>query len=84
MRTTVNERAYPSESLRRAMGPVGALHLVRTQFMGIPPTGKHTTVAWINITRFDKGKMVESWTNFDAPGLLQQLGVVPTPGQATR
>ncbi len=52
--------------------------------MGILPTGKHATVTWINIARFDKGKMVESWTNFNAPGLLQQLGVVPTPGQATR
>ena len=30
---------------------------------------------------FAKGKVEEDWINFDALGLLQQLGVVPAPGQ---
>ena len=52
-------------------------------FMGIPPTGKHITVTGIVITRFANCKEVEEWANADWLGLLQQLGVVPTAGQAS-
>jgi len=48
--------------------------------MGIPPTGKQAMVTGISITRVASGKVVESWTNFDALGLLQQLGAVPSMG----
>jgi steroid delta-isomerase-like uncharacterized protein len=47
--------------------------------MGIPPTGKQITVTNILITRIANGKIVEQWLNFDALGMLQQLGVVPAP-----
>lgn len=47
--------------------------------MGIPPTGKQAVVTGID--RFANGKAVEAWNNFDALGMLQQLGVVPAPGQ---
>lgn len=53
------------------------------ELMGIPPTGKQATVTGINIERFANGKFVEEWSNFDALGLLQQLGVVTTLGQAS-
>jgi len=46
-------------------------------FMGIPPTGKQAMVTGISIARVADGKFVEGWTNFDALGLLQQLGAVP-------
>lgn len=49
-------------------------------FMGIPPTGKQATVTGITIDRFANGKIVESWYNFDALGLMQHLGVVPSLG----
>ena len=52
-------------------------------FMGIPPTGKHVTVTGIAITRIAHGKVVEEWANADELGLLQQLGVVSAPGQAS-
>lgn len=52
------------------------------EFMGVPPTGKHTTVTAIDINRFAGGKCVEHWLQMDTLGLLQQLGVVPAPGQA--
>ena len=52
-------------------------------FMGIPPTGKQAAVTGITIDRFANGKIVESWYNFDALGLLQQLGVIPAPGPAS-
>ena len=54
----------------------------RGDLMGISPTGKQVTVTGIFITRWANGKAEESWLNFDALGMLQQLGVVPTLGQA--
>ena len=48
---------------------------------GIPATGKRVTVTAMTIDRITDGKVVESWTIFDALGLMQQLGVVPSPGQ---
>jgi len=47
------------------------------EFWGIAPTGKQATVTGITIDRIAEGKIVESWTNWDALGLMQQLGVVP-------
>ena len=42
--------------------------LVRREFEGI--TG-------ITIDRFADGRIVEEWTNFDALGLVQQIGLIP-------
>lgn len=50
---------------------------------GIPPTGKQGTVTGIDIYRFAGGKIEENWSNWDALGLMQQLGVIPAPGQAS-
>lgn len=52
-------------------------------FFNIPPTGKQVTIAGIDIIRLAHGKAVEHWRIFDQLGLLHQLGVVPTPGQAS-
>jgi hypothetical protein len=45
--------------------------------MGIEPTGAHGSVEGITIDRYKGGKLVESWTQFDALGLLKQLGAAP-------
>ena len=50
-------------------------------FMGIPPTGKKATSTAIDINRIVGGKSVEHWLKMDSLGLLQQLGVIPAPGQ---
>ena len=43
-----------------------------------PPTGNRIEVTGITIERFsEEGKIVEDWTNFDALGLMQQLGLIP-------
>jgi steroid delta-isomerase-like uncharacterized protein len=42
-----------------------------------PPTGNRIEVTGITFEQFADGKIVEDWTNFDALGLLQQLGLVP-------
>ena len=47
------------------------------ELFGIAATGKQSTVTGITIDRWLNGKVVESWTNWDTLGLLQQLGVVP-------
>jgi len=44
---------------------------------GIAPTGKQITISGVSIARFANGKMVEGYVNWDALGLMQQLGVVP-------
>jgi steroid delta-isomerase-like uncharacterized protein len=54
----------------------------QSEFQGIPPTGKAVTVTGIAIHRFAGDQIQESWDCYDALSLLQQLGVIPTPGQA--
>jgi steroid delta-isomerase-like uncharacterized protein len=49
---------------------------------GIAPTGKQFTISGVTIVRFSNGKMVEGYVNWDALGLMQQLGVVPQLAQA--
>jgi predicted ester cyclase len=46
-------------------------------FLGIPPTGKQVSVTGIGIDRIENDKFVESWGNFDALGLMQELGAIP-------
>lgn len=43
--------------------------------MGIPATGKKVSWGQIIIARFAGGQIVESWSNEDVLGLMQQLGV---------
>ena len=52
------------------------------EFRGIAPTGRQISVTGIGIFRFSEGKVVESWDNFDQLGMMQQLGVIPTPEQS--
>jgi predicted ester cyclase len=52
-------------------------------FRDIPPTGKPITVMAINIFRIVNGKMLEHWGLSDRLSALQQLGVVPPPGQVS-
>ena len=46
---------------------------------GMPPTGKRIIISGISIDRYEHGKIAESWVNWDFMGMLQQLGVIPTP-----
>jgi len=51
------------------------------EFGGIPPTNKKMTIWGIYIDRIAGGKFVETWERFDTLGMMQQLGLVPTPGK---
>ena len=52
------------------------------ELAGVPATGKQATVVGMGVDRIENGKIVESWGLFDQFGMLQQLGVIPAPGQA--
>jgi len=46
------------------------------ELAGIPRTGRRFSVTGITIARIAHGKITASWNNWDALGLMQQLGVV--------
>ena len=46
----------------------------RGYLFGIAPTNRRVTISGITIDRVVDEKIVETWTNWDLMGLLQQLG----------
>ncbi len=51
----------------------------RGTFLGIPATGRAVSVKGVVIDRIVDGQMTDSRILMDSLGLLQQLGVVPSP-----
>jgi steroid delta-isomerase-like uncharacterized protein len=49
---------------------------------GVAPTGRQVTVTGISICRLSGDKIREEIANWDALGLMQQLGAVTLPGKA--
>jgi steroid delta-isomerase-like uncharacterized protein len=47
-------------------------------YLGLGPTGERIGLEGITIIRFHGGRIAEQWTQYDALGLLRQLGVIPT------
>ena len=45
--------------------------------MNIPRTGRQVRLKGVDILRVEGGRIVERWGEFDALGMLQQLGVLP-------
>ena len=54
----------------------------KAELMGIAATGKKVSVTGISIIRIANGKIAEEWLNWDALGMMQQLGAVAQVGQA--
>ena len=54
------------------------------ELAGIPATGKPATVTGIAVDRIANGMIAESWGLFDQFGMMQQLGVIPTPELAAK
>jgi len=48
-----------------------------------PATGKQVTMTGIVIARLANDKFVEIWHQVDWLGVLQQLDLIPAPGQAS-
>ena len=51
------------------------------ELMGVAPTGNQVRITGITINRVSGGKIVESWTNYDALGMMQEIGAIPKRGQ---
>jgi steroid delta-isomerase-like uncharacterized protein len=52
------------------------------EMMGIAPTGNQVRVDGMTISRIEDGKIVEEWEIYDALGMMQQLGAIPSPEEA--
>ena len=48
------------------------------EYLGIAPTNKEIVTTGIFIHRVENGKLVDRWTGFDALGMMQQLGAIPS------
>ena len=51
------------------------------ELFGIPPTGNRLSVKSIAVERVSDGQIREHWRVSDELGMMQQLGVIPEPGQ---
>jgi steroid delta-isomerase-like uncharacterized protein len=47
--------------------------------VGVPPTGKRYEVQHIHWFKLRDGKIIAHWANRDDVGMMQQLGLLPTP-----
>jgi steroid delta-isomerase-like uncharacterized protein len=50
------------------------------EFFGVAGTGERITMSGNSIDRFEDGKMVEEWPEYDLLGVMRQIGAVPVPG----
>jgi steroid delta-isomerase-like uncharacterized protein len=65
----------------KVVGRVTVTGTNKGDFMGMPATGKSVNIQIIDIIRFgDDGLAHEHWGVADVMAMMQQLGVVPTPG----
>ena len=51
------------------------------ELLGVHPSGNRVELTGMTINRFSGGKIAETWTNYDALGMMQQIGAIPEPGQ---
>lgn len=54
----------------------------QNELLGIPPTGKRVRQTGVTIYRLANARIAELWFFPDSMGLMQQLGVIPTPDAA--
>ena len=85
MRTAFPDLEYTIEE-QVAEGDKVAVYFVwrgthQGEFLGIPPTGKRVTVPGISFDYCVAGQCKKSRILMDTMSLMQQLGVVPPPGQ---
>ena len=50
------------------------------ELLGMPPTGRSFSVQHMHMLRMRDGRACEHWAVRDDLGMLQQLGIIPTPG----
>ena len=75
LQTTIEDQVAEGDKVVTRFRARGT-HQGETEDFG-PATGNRIEVTGITIEQFADGKIVEDWTNFDALGFMQQLGLVP-------
>lgn len=51
------------------------------ELFGVPPTGNRLSIKSMTVERVSDGKIRDHWRVTDSLDMMQQLGVVPEPGQ---
>ena len=51
------------------------------ELLGVGPTGNQVQITGISISRIEDGKIAEDWINYDALGMMQQIGAIPESGE---
>ncbi len=80
LQTTIEDEIAEGDKIVTRWTASGT-HQGETEDLG-PATGNRVEATGISIYKFADGKIVESWDHFDALGMMQQLGLIPEPGQA--
>ena len=80
MRFNIEEQIAEGNKVTTRMTIHGTHH---GDFMGIPASGKPVSFSAISIWEVADGKLLQERVNWDALGALQQLGAIPTLGQAS-
>lgn len=57
---------------------------LQAPYAGVDPAGQPVAVRGVHIHRIRCGKIVETWNNGDALGLLRQIGALPAAGPSPR
>jgi steroid delta-isomerase-like uncharacterized protein len=53
------------------------------ELLGVPPSANHVEIGGMTINRISGGKIAETWSTYDALGMMQQMGAIPQPGEQT-
>jgi steroid delta-isomerase-like uncharacterized protein len=51
------------------------------ELFGVPPTGQRLSIKSFTVERVSEGKIREHWRVSDNLDMMQQLGVIPPPGE---
>jgi steroid delta-isomerase-like uncharacterized protein len=51
------------------------------ELFGVPPTGKRLSIKSMTVERVSEGRIRDHWRVTDSLEMMQQLGVIPEPGQ---
>jgi steroid delta-isomerase-like uncharacterized protein len=51
------------------------------ELFGVPPTGQRLSIKSMTVERVSEGRIRDHWRVTDSLDMMQQLGVVPEPGQ---
>ncbi len=78
LKVTIQEQVAEGDTVVTRMSFAGT-H--QNDFQGIPPTGKTIDLEGYVLDRFVYEKIVQYRVILDTMTMMQQLGVIPTPGQ---